>query len=51
MILNLLEQKAIKNISGDKIIINIDHLQNGIYFILLTKENKTIASDKMVISD
>ena len=43
--------KTINNISGDKIIINRDNLPSGLYFIRLTEENKTIAADKLVITD
>lgn len=52
-IYNIYGQKiiTIKNSSGDRIIINKDKLQNGVYFILLTKDNKIIASDKLLITD
>ncbi len=43
--------KTINNISGDKIKIDRENLSSGIYFIHLTKDNKTITKDKLVITD
>jgi len=43
--------KQIKNISGQTIIFNRDNLASGLYFVRLTEENKTIAVDKLVITD
>jgi len=43
--------KTIKNISGDKIKIDRDNLSCGVYFVRLTKDNKVIATEKLVITD
>ena len=41
----------IENISGETITFNRDNLANGLYFVRLTAENKTIAVAKLVITD
>ncbi len=43
--------KQIKNISGQTIVLDRDNLPNGLYFLQLTQESKTIAVDKIVITD
>lgn len=43
--------KQIKNIAGQEITLYCDNLSSGLYFILLTQDNKTLATDKFVISD
>jgi len=41
----------IKNISGQTVTLHRDNLPSGLYFVRLTEENKTIAVDKLVITD
>ncbi len=41
--------QQINNIMGQQIILSRNNLENGIYFIQLTEENTTIATDKLVI--
>lgn len=43
--------KQIKNISGQTIIMHRDNLPCGVYFIRLTQDNKTLTTDKIIISD
>ena len=43
--------KEIKNISGQTITLHRDNLPEGMYFIRLTEENRTIAVDKLVIME
>jgi hypothetical protein len=43
--------KQIKNISGQTVTLSRDNLPSGLYFLRLTEENKTIAVDKLVITD
>jgi len=43
--------KQIKNISGQTITLHRDNLPSGLYFIRLIENNKTIATDKLVITD
>ena len=45
--------QAIKNtnVTGGKIKIDRDNLLSGIYYIHLTKDNKTIATEKLIITD
>ena len=43
--------KQIKNISGQTITVQRDNLQSGLYFLRLTQDNKTIATDKLIIID
>jgi PKD repeat protein len=45
------EVKQIKNISGETISFSRENLPCGLFFLRLTQDNKTIASDKIVISD
>lgn len=45
------EMKIVKNISGQTIKLQRDNLQNGIYFIRVTQDNKVIATDKLIITD
>jgi len=45
------EIKQIKNISGQTITFHRDILPSGLYFIRLTQDNKTIATDKLIIID
>lgn len=41
----------INNLSGQTIIFHRDKLPSGLYFIRLTQDNKTIATDKLIITD
>ena len=41
----------IKNINGQTVTLHRDNLASGLYFVRLTEENKTIAVDKLVITD
>jgi hypothetical protein len=43
--------KEIKNINGQEIVFNRGNLPCGLYFVHLKEENKTIAADKLVITD
>lgn len=43
--------KEIKNISGQTITLHRDNLQSGFYFTRLTQDNKTITTDKLIITD
>ena len=43
--------KQIKNISGQTVVLSRDNLTSGVYFIHLTENNKTVAVDKLVITD
>jgi len=43
--------KQIKNISGQTVTLARDNLPSGLYFIRLTQDNKTFATDKLVITD
>ena len=45
------EVKSLKNLSGQTIILNRDNLPQGLYFIQLTENNKTISVEKLVITD
>ena len=41
----------IKNINGQTVVFSRDNLASGLYFIRLTENNKTLALDKLVITD
>jgi uncharacterized delta-60 repeat protein len=43
--------KLIDNLSGQSIIFNRSNLPSGLYFLHLTHDNKTIATDKLIITD
>lgn len=43
--------KQLNNITGQTIILHRDNLPSGLYFVRLTEENKTIAVDKLIITD
>ena len=43
--------KEIKNILRQTVIISRDNLASGLYFVRLTENNKTLAVDKLVITD
>src|SRR6185436_10885027 len=43
--------KQINHISGRTIILSRDHLPGGLYFIHLAEDNKTLAANKIVITD
>jgi len=45
------EVKNIKNISGQTVKLHRGNLPNGIYFIRLTQDSKTIATGKLIITD
>ncbi|MEO8148653.1 MAG: T9SS type A sorting domain-containing protein [Bacteroidia bacterium] len=53
IIYNLFGQhvKQIKNITGKTITLCRDNLPVGVYFLCLTQDNKTIITDKLIISD
>jgi hypothetical protein len=46
-----LQVKQIKNIKGQSVTLSRDNLPIGLYFIWLTEENKSIAVDKLVITN
>jgi hypothetical protein len=43
--------KQIINISGQAVIIHRDNLPTGLYYLKLTQDNQTIATDKLVIKE
>ena len=43
--------KQIKNISGQTVVLSRDNLPNGLYFIRLSADHKTLAINKLVIVD
>ena len=43
--------KLIKNISGQTVTLHRDNLPSGLYFLQLTQDNKTYATDKLIIID
>jgi hypothetical protein len=43
--------KQMNNISGQSVILSRDNLPVGMYFLRLTEDNKTLAVEKMVITD
>jgi hypothetical protein len=43
--------KIIKNINGSSFTFDRDELPNGLYYVQLSQNNITIASDKMIITD
>jgi hypothetical protein len=43
--------KLIKNISGKTVTLHRDYLPMGLYFIHLIQDNKTIKTDKLIITD
>jgi len=43
--------KQIKSISGQSITLHRNNLPGGLYFIRLAQDNKTIATDRLVITD
>ena len=43
--------KQIKNISGQTITLHRENLSSGLYFIRLTQDNKTLTTDKLIITD
>ncbi|MBI4932010.1 MAG: T9SS type A sorting domain-containing protein [Bacteroidetes bacterium] len=43
--------KQIKNISGQTVTLTRDNLPGGLYFFRITQDNKTITTDKLVITD
>lgn len=43
--------KQINNISGQTVSLSRENLASGLYFIRLTEENKTIAAEKIIITD
>jgi hypothetical protein len=43
--------KQIKNISGQSIILNRDNLPSGLYFIRLTRDDKIISAERLMIID
>lgn len=52
-IYNIYGQKirTITNISGDRVTINRENLQNGTYYIVFTEQDKTISTSKIIITD
>ena len=45
------EMKQIKNISDQTVTIHRDNLPRGMYFIRVTEGNKTILTDKLLVTD
>lgn len=43
--------KQLKNISGHTVTLHRDNLPSGLYFVRLIEENKTIAADRLIITD
>ena len=43
--------KEVRNINSNTFLLNRENLNNGLYFIKLTQENKTLAIKKCIISD
>jgi hypothetical protein len=43
--------KEIKNLSGESVILERNHLPNGIYIVQLTRNGKVIATEKIIITD
>jgi hypothetical protein len=43
--------KQVNNISGQTVTLHRDNLPSGLYYLQLTQDNKTIATDKLVIAD
>jgi photosystem II stability/assembly factor-like uncharacterized protein len=43
--------KQIINISGQTVTLHRDNLSSGLYYLQLTQDNQTIATDKLVITD
>jgi len=43
--------KQIKNISGQTVVLSRDNLASGLFFIRLTENNRTLAVNKLVITD
>lgn len=43
--------KQIKNMTGHTIVLHRDHLSAGLYFVMLVKDNETIAMEKIVVVD
>ncbi len=41
----------IKHISGQTVVLSRDNLPSGLYFIRLTEDNKTLTTDKLIITD
>lgn len=43
--------KQIDNLCGQTIVFHRDNLPDGLYFVYVTEDNKTITADKLIISD
>jgi WD40 repeat protein len=43
--------KQINNLTGQTIVFHRENLASGLYFIRLTEDNKTFATDKLIITD
>ena len=43
--------KQLNNINGQTVTLNRDNLPSGLYYLQLTQDNQTIATDKIVIAD
>jgi photosystem II stability/assembly factor-like uncharacterized protein len=43
--------RQVNNISGQTVTIHRDNLSSGLYYLQLTQDNQTIATDKLVITD
>jgi hypothetical protein len=43
--------KKTEHISGNKITLHRDNLPSGLYFLLLTKDNKIFSSERLIIAD
>ena len=45
------EVKTMQNLTGQEIIVSRDKLKSGLYFVKLVENNKTIATEKLIITD
>jgi len=43
--------KQIKNICSQTIVVHRDNLPSGLYYVSLTQGNKTLLTDKLIITD
>ena len=43
--------KELKNLSGQTVFLSRDNLSSGLYYIILTEENKLVALEKLLITD
>ena len=43
--------KQVNNLSGQTVFLSRDNLSSGLYYIILTEENKLVALEKLLITD